>query len=201
MLEILSVAFIIERRIVFYYPLFIVKKYRRCLAIKELQINEEIRDREVRLISEDGEQLGIVPSREAQKMAEEKELDLVKISPNAKPPVCKIMDYGKYKYELAKKEKEAKKKQKIISIKEIRLTPNIEENDLQTKAKKANGFLKDEDKVKVSVRFRGRELGNTAAGREVLERFAELTSENGVIDKKPKLEGRNMVMFLSPKSS
>ncbi|WP_245674421.1 translation initiation factor IF-3 [Andreesenia angusta] len=169
--------------------------------MKELQINEEIRDREIRLISEAGEQLGVVPCKEAQKMAEEKELDLVKISPNAKPPVCKIMDYGKYKYELAKKEKEAKKKQKIISIKEIRLTPNIEENDLQTKAKKANGFLKDEDKVKVSVRFRGRELGNTAAGREVLERFAELTSENGVIDKKPKLEGRNMVMFLSPKSS
>lgn len=201
MLEILSVAFIIRRRIVFCYPLFGLKKYRRCSAIKELQINEEIRDREIRLISEDGEQLGVVPCKEAQKMAEEKELDLVKISPNAKPPVCKIMDYGKYKYELAKKEKEAKKKQKIISIKEIRLTPNIEENDLQTKAKKANGFLKDEDKVKVSVRFRGRELGNTAAGREVLERFAELTSENGVIDKKPKLEGRNMVMFLSPKSS
>lgn len=177
------------------------KKYRRCLVIKELQINEEIRDREVRLISEDGEQLGIVLSKEAQRMAEEKELDLVKISPNAKPPVCKIMDYGKHKYELSKKEKEAKKKQKVISIKEIRLTPNIEDNDLQTKAKKANGFLKDEDKVKVSVRFRGRELGNTSAGREVLEKFAELTSENGVIDKRPKLEGRNMVMFLSPKSS
>jgi translation initiation factor IF-3 len=195
------VAFIIKRRIVCAIRLLLFKKYRRCLVIKELQINEEIRDREIRLISEDGEQLGIVASKEAQKMAEEKELDLVKISPNAKPPVCKIMDYGKYKYELSKKEKEAKKKQKVISIKEIRLTPNIEDNDLQTKAKKANGFLKDEDKVKVSVRFRGRELGNTSAGREVLERFAELTSENGVIDKKPKLEGRNMVMFLSPKSS
>lgn len=180
---------------------FFMKKHGRCLIIKELQINEEIRDREIRLISEDGEQLGVVSSRDAMKIAEEKELDLVKISPNAKPPVCKIMDYGKYKYELAKKEKEAKKKQKVISIKEIRLTPNIEENDLKTKAKRANEFLKDEDKVKVSVRFRGRELGNTAAGKVVLAKFAELTSENGVIDKQPKIEGRSMVMFLSPKSS
>ncbi|MDO5708214.1 MAG: translation initiation factor IF-3 [Andreesenia angusta] len=173
--------------------------FRRCLTIKELQINEEIRDREIRLIGEDGEQLGIVSAREGQRMADERKLDLVKISPNAKPPVCKILDYGKYKYELAKKEKEAKKKQKVISVKEIRLTPKIEENDLRTKANRANDFLKDGDKVKVSVRFRGRELVNPDSGRGVLDKFAELTSENGAIDKKPKLEGRNMVMFLGPK--
>ena len=174
--------------------------HRRCLDIKELQVNEEIRDREVRLIGEDGEQLGIVSSKEARKIAEERKLDLVKISPNAKPPVCKVMDYGKYKYELAKKEKEARKRQKTITVKEIRLTPKIEDNDLRTKAKRANGFLEDGDKVKVSVRFRGRELVNPDSGRDVLNKFAELTSENGVIDKKPKLEGRNMVMFLVSKN-
>jgi translation initiation factor IF-3 len=125
---------------------------------------------------------------------------LVKIAPNAKPPVCRIMDFGKYKYELAKKEKEARKNQKVINIKEIRMTPSIEDNDLNVKAKKASQFLKDGDKVKVSVRFRGREMGHTDIGREVLVRFAELTSEYGVIDKQPKLEGRNMVMFLNPKN-
>lgn len=169
-------------------------------TIKELQINEEIRDREVRLIAADGEQIGVVSIRDAQQRAEDSNLDLVKISPNAKPPVCKIMDYGKYKYEQAKKEKEARKKQKVINLKEIRLTPVIEENDLKVKANRAIDFLKDEDKVKVSVRFRGREMGHTEAGRVVLERFAELTSEYGVIEKKPRLEGRNMIMFLNPKS-
>lgn len=168
--------------------------------IKELQINEEIRDREVRLIAADGEQVGVVSTRDAQSRALESDLDLVKISPNAKPPVCKIMDYGKYKYEQAKKEKEAKKKQKVINIKEVRLTPVIEENDLRVKANRAIDFLKDEDKVKVSVRFRGREMGHTDAGRTVLEKFIEMTSEYGVVDRKPKLEGRNMIMFLSPKS-
>lgn len=182
------------------FALFFLKFYRRCLIIKELQINEEIRDREIRLIGEDGEQLGVVSLREAQSMAEEKNLDLVKISPNAKPPVCKVMDYGKYKYELSKKEKEARKKQKIVTLKEIRLTPKIDENDLKTKAKRANEFLAAGDKVKVAVRFRGRELVNPDSGKGVLEKFAELISENGVIDKKPKLEGRNMVMFLNPKS-
>ncbi|WP_429085276.1 translation initiation factor IF-3 [Brassicibacter mesophilus] len=173
---------------------------RRCPNIKELQINEEIRDKEVRLIDVDGEQLGIVSSKRAQEIADEKKLDLVKIAPNAKPPVCRIMDFGKYKYELAKKEKEARKNQKVINIKEIRMTPSIEDNDLNVKAKKASQFLKDGDKVKVSVRFRGREMGHTDIGREVLVRFAELTSEYGVIDKQPKLEGRNMVMFLNPKN-
>ncbi len=124
----------------------------------------------------------------------------MKVAPNAKPPVCRIMDYGKYKYELAKKEKEAKKKQKIINIKEVRMTPNIEDHDLNVKAKKAIGFLKNGDKVKVSIRFRGRELGHTDMGKEVLLKFAEATSEYGVIDKGPKMEGRNMIMYLVPKT-
>lgn len=168
--------------------------------IKDVQINEEIRDKEVRLVGEEGEQIGVVLGKEAQRMALEKNLDLVKISPNARPPVCKIMDYGKYKYELSKREKEARKKQKTIVVKEIRFTPNIEENDLNTKAKHANEFLKSGDKVKVTVRFRGRELGNSELGRKVLDKFTELTSENGVVDKRAKLEGRNMIMFLSPKA-
>ncbi|KNF07483.1 translation initiation factor IF-3 [Gottschalkia purinilytica] len=142
-----------------------------------------------------------MPGRKAQELAEEKRLDLVKIAPNAKPPVCKIMDYGKYKYELTKKEKEAKKKQKVINVKEIRLTPSIEENDIKVKAKRAIDFLKNGDKVKVTVRFRGRELGHAEVGKQVLGKFANLTSEYGVIDKQPKLEGRNMVMFLNPKNS
>lgn len=167
--------------------------------IKELQINEAIRDREVRLIAADGEQVGVVSGRDAQQRAIDSNLDLVKISPNAKPPVCKIMDYGKYKYEQSKKEKEARKKQKVVNLKEVRLTPVIEDNDLNVKANMAIGFLKDEDKVKVSVRFRGREMGHTEAGRVVLDKFIELTSEHGVVDKRPRLEGRNMVMFLVPK--
>ncbi|WP_077367187.1 translation initiation factor IF-3 [Anaerosalibacter sp. Marseille-P3206] len=174
--------------------------FRRCSNIKELQINEEIRDREVRLIDVDGSQLGIFPSRKAMEMAFDKKMDLVKIAPNAKPPVCRIMDYGKYKYELAKKEKEAKKNQRVINVKEVRLTPNIETHDLNVKAKRAVEFLKDGDKVKVSVRFRGRELGHTEKGKEVLSEFAEITSEVGVIDKHPKLEGKNMVMYLMPKT-
>lgn len=184
-----------------YYAFFYYyKNLRRCSIIKELQINEEIRDREVRLIAADGEQLGVVSGKRAQELAEESELDLVKIAPTAKPPVCKIMDYGKHKYEQAKKEKEARKKQKTVNLKEIRLTPVIEENDLKVKANRAIDFLKDEDKVKVSVRFRGREMGHTEAGRVVLERFAEMTSEYGVVENRPKLEGRNMIMFLNPKS-
>ncbi len=168
--------------------------------IKELQINEEIRDREVRLIGADGEQLGVVSGKRAQELAEEANLDLAKIAPTAKPPVCKIMDYGKFKYEQSKKEKEARKKQKVINLKEIRLTPVIEENDLRVKANRAIDFLKDEDKVKVSVRFRGREMGHTEAGRVVLDKFAEMVSEHGVVEKRAKLEGRNMIMFLNPKN-
>ena len=137
---------------------------------------------------------------EALEKADEEKLDLVNISPNAQPPVCKIMSYGKYKYELTKKEKESKKKQKVINIKEIRLTPNIEEHDLGVKAKNASKFLQDGDRVKVVVRFRGREIGYSELGHNVMMKFAELTSELSVIDKQPKLEGRNMIMFLNPKN-
>ncbi|MBC8591273.1 translation initiation factor IF-3 [Lachnospiraceae bacterium NSJ-29] len=178
----------------------ILKYFRRCRIIKELQINEGIREREVRLISADGEQLGIVPIGKALDIAADSKLDLVNVAPNAKPPVCRIMDYGKYKYELAKKEKEARKKQKVINVKEVRLTPNIEFHDLNVKAKRANEFLSSGDKVKVSVRFRGREMGHTDIGKVVLKDFAKLTEENGVIEKPAKLEGRNMTMFLAPKT-
>ncbi|WP_019132485.1 translation initiation factor IF-3 [Peptoniphilus obesi] len=169
----------------------------RCLEIKELQINEEIRDKEVRLIDSEGNQVGVVSRNKALDMAFDARLDLVKIAPNSKPPVCRIMDYGKYRYDMMKREREAKKKQQIINIKEIRLTPNIEEHDLNTKANQAKKFLDNGDRVKVSVRFRGREMGHTDMGRQVLDRFTELISEHGVVDKKPKMEGRNMIMFLS----
>lgn len=163
-------------------------------------MNHEIRDKEVRLIDYNGDQLGIVPISKARAIAEERKLDLVKIAPNAKPPVCKILDIGKHKYEQAKREKENKKKQKVISIKEIRLTPRIDEHDIEVKANKASKFLQSGDKVKVTVRFRGREMGHTQIGRQVLEKFAELTSEFGVVDKKPQMEGRNMIMFLIQKN-
>ena len=162
-------------------------------------INEQIRDREVRVISEDGEQLGIMSSRDAQKLAREADLDLVKISPGAKPPVCKIIDYGKYRYEQARKEKEAKKKQRTIDVKEIRLSPNIDTNDLNTKANQAKKFLSKGDKVKVSLRFRGREMAHLDVGREILNTFFEKLEEVAVIDKPAKMEGRSMVMFLSEK--
>jgi translation initiation factor IF-3 len=164
-----------------------------------LQINEQIRDREIRLVDSNGDQLGIVSSREAQKLAEEKQLDLVKIAPNGKPPVCKIMDYGKYRFEQSKREKEVKKNQKTINVKEVRMSARVEEHDLNVKAKNCKKFLLNEDKVKVSVRFRGREMAYTDVGKEILLNFADKVSDVGIIDKKPKLEGRNMVMFLSPK--
>ena len=170
---------------------------RRCLEIKELQINEEIREKEVRLVDDEGNQLGLVPRMQAIDLAISKKLDLVNVAPNAKPPVCRIMDYGKYRYEQEKKEKEARKKQKVINIKELRFTPNIEDHDLNTKANRAIDFLKNGDRIKVSVRFRGREMGHTDLGREVLDKFYDLVSEYGVVDKKPKMEGRSLVMFLS----
>ncbi len=150
------------------------------------------------MIDEEGNQVGVVPKTRAQEMAFDKKLDLVNIAPNSKPPVCRITDYGKYRYELMKKEKEAKKKQKVINVKELRLTPNIESHDLNTKANQGIKFLDNGDRVKVSVRFRGREMGHTEIGREVLGDFVNLISEHGVVDKKPKMEGRSMVMFLSP---
>lgn len=155
----------------------------------------------MRVIDSDGSQLGVINTKEALQIAENKKLDLVNVSPAANPPVCRIMNYGKYKYAMAKKEKESKKKQKVINVKEIRLTPNIEEHDLSVKAKNASKFLEDGDRVKVVVRFRGRELGFTNIGYEVLKKFAELTNEFSTIDKEPKLEGKNMTMFLSPKNN
>jgi len=162
-------------------------------------INDQIRDKEVRLISETGEQLGVVEGKEAQRIADEKNLDLVKISPTAKPPVCKIMDYSKYRFEQQKREKEARKKQKTVTIKELRLSPNTDTHDINVKIKKANEFLKDGDKVKVSIRFRGRELGHTHVAHKILGDFAEAVSELGTVEKMPKMEGRSMAMFLAPK--
>lgn len=166
-----------------------------------MQINEDIRDREVRVIDAEGEQLGIMSGKDAFALAASKNLDLVKIAPQAKPPVCRIMDYGKYKYELAKKEKEAKKKQKIVSIKEVRLSPNIEEHDLNVKANQAMKFLKSGDKVKVTLRFRGRELSNTSIGQKVITEFASLLTEVCTIEKEAKLEGKQMIMILAPKNA
>ena len=162
-------------------------------------INEQVRDREVRVISSNGEQLGIMSSKEAMKLAREAELDLVKIAPNAKPPVCKIIDYGKYRYELARKEKEAKKKQKTIDVKEVRLSPNIDKNDLNTKINQARKFLSKGDKVKVTLRFRGRELAHVNSSKVILEEFAEQLSDVAVVDKQTKFEGRSMIMFLTEK--
>ncbi|SUB76244.1 Translation initiation factor IF-3 [Peptoniphilus indolicus] len=182
----------------FLCPLFYCKFLHGGASIKELQINEEIRDKEVRLVDDEGNQVGVVPRSRALDMAFEKKLDLVNVSPNSKPPVCRIMDYGKYKYEMIKKERDSKKKQRVINIKEVRLTPNIEKHDLETKVKHAKKFLSNGDRVKVAVRFRGREMGHTEIGKEVLDRFVEMVSESGTVDKKPKLEGRNMIMFLAP---
>ena len=163
------------------------------------QINEEILDKEVRLIGDQGEQLGIMSAQEALKIAVERELDLVKIAPGSNPPVCKVMDYGKFRFEQAKKEKEAKKNQRVIEIKEIRMSPGIGENDFNTKLKNGQKFLNDGDRVKVSVRFRGREMAHTEIGEQLLKDFAAKCADIATLDKNPKLEGRNMSMFLSPK--
>ena len=179
---------------------FYIEKFWRCPTIsKELAINEQIREKEIRVISDNGEQLGIMPTKEAQSMANNKNLDLVMISPNAQPPVCKIMDYGKYKYEQARKEKESKKKQKVINIKEVRLRPGIEANDLNTKANQAIKFLKKGDKVKVELRFRGRELGHKDIGKEVMLKFIDIVKEFGEPTKAPAFEGNNMVVMIDPK--
>lgn len=162
-------------------------------------INEEIKDKEIRLIGPDGAQLGIVSVKEALLKADEHNLDLVKIAPQAKPPVCKIMDYGKHKFEIAKREKEARKNQKVINIKEVRLSPNIDKHDFNTKINQGIKFLKSGDKVKVSVRFRGREITHTAIGKELLLRVQSAIEEYGTVEKGIKLEGRSMAMFISPK--
>ena len=173
--------------------------FKEGITISDLMINEQIRDKEVRLIGANGEQLGIMSARDAMKIAREAELDLVKVAPTAKPPVCKIIDYGKYKYEMARKEKEAKKRQKIIEIKEVRLSPNIDDNDLNTKIGAARKFIQKGNKVKVSLRFRGREMAHIQNGRRILDAFAEKMSDIAVVEKAPKMEGRQMLMFLTEK--
>lgn len=168
---------------------------------KNYSINQEIREKELRVVGSDGEQLGIISSAEALKIAEEKDLDLVMISPNAKPPVCKIMDFGKFIYEQSKKEKEAKKNQKVVSIKEVRVSLTIEEHDIDIKAKNARKFLLDGDKVKITVRFRGREMELGHIGQRILDNFAAKLEDVCLIEKRPKREGRNMTMVLGPKKA
>lgn len=162
-------------------------------------INEQIRDKEIRLIGEDGEQLGIMSTREAMKLAAEAKLDLVKIAPTAKPPVCKIIDYGKYKYELTRKEKEAKKKQKTVDVKEVRLSPNIDTNDLNTKVNNAKKFIQKGNKVKVTLRFRGREMAHMQTSKHILDDFADMLKDIAVVEKPTKLEGRSISMVLTEK--
>ena len=181
------------------YPLFLFYFLWREPAISELFINEQIRDKEIRLIGESGEQLGIMSSREALKLAEEAGLVLVKIAPTAKPPVCKIVDYGKYRYELARKEKDAKRKQKVIEVKEIRMSPNIDTNDLNTKVGAARKFLEKGNRVKVTLRFRGREMAHMSTSKHILDDFAQMLSDIAVVEKMPKVEGRSMIMFLTVK--
>ncbi len=191
------------------YPFFLLgqkRSLKRQIKVEvftianEHQINEQIRDKSIRVISDEGEQLGIMSAREAMDIAEERGLDLVKISPNAQPPVCKIMDYGKFRFEQSKKQKEAKKNQHIITIKEVRLSTNIDRHDLDVKAKSVSKFLKAGDKVKVSLRFRGRQMTHTDMGREVMEDFFSMVKDDAVMEKSAKLEGRSMFMILAPKN-
>lgn len=168
---------------------------------KDLRINDEIRVREVRVVSGTGEQLGIMQTRDALHSAMEQQLDLVEVAPMAKPPVCRIMDFGKFKYEQSKREKEVKKKQKVVNLKEVKLRPNIEDNDFDTKSKNAIRFLKEGDKVKATIMFRGREMSHTELGKVLLDRLAELVKDIAIIERHPKVEGRNMIMILSPKQN
>ena len=170
---------------------------RRCKTISDLMINEQIRDREVRLVGEDGEQLGIMSAKEALKIAAEADLDLVKIAPKAQPPVCKIVDYGKYRYEQTRREKEAKKKQKTVELKEVRLSPNIDTNDMNTKVNNAKKFIAKGNRVKVTLRFRGREMAHVQQSKHILDDFAAMLEDIAVVEKAAKMEGRSMVMFLS----
>ncbi len=170
------------------------------IIANEHQINEQIRDNSVRVVSDDGEQLGVMSAREAMSIADEKGLDLVKISPNAKPPVCKVMDYGKYRFEQSKKQKEARKNQKIVVLKEMRLSATIDKHDLEVKAKNVNKFLKAGDKVKVSIRFKGRQMTHTENGLKVMREFFAMVEENAEMEKRAKLEGRSMFMILAPKN-
>ena len=163
-------------------------------------INEEIRDREVRVVDQNGEQLGVMSGRDALALAEQRQLDLVKIAPQARPPVCKLMDYGKYRFEQSKKEREFRKNQKVITVKEVRLSATIEDHDVDVKFKNAVKFLKDGNKVKVTIRFRGRQITHSEIGRQIMNEFAERIKEYGTVDKAPQIEGRNMSMFISPRA-
>ena len=169
------------------------------ISKQELQINEQIRDKELRVIDSDGTQLGIMPLRRAMEIAEQKNLDLVKIAPQANPPVCKIIDYGKFRFEQAKREKEARRNQRVVEIKEVRLSLNIDTHDFETKKNHALRFISDGNKVKASIRFRGREMGHPELGLEIMRKFSDAMSEVAVVEKPAKLEGRNMLMFLAPK--
>lgn len=162
-------------------------------------INEEIRDREVRVVDQNGEQLGVMSARQALELAEERQLDLVKIAPTARPPVCKLMDYGKYRFEQSKREREIRKNQKVVTIKEVRLSATIEDHDIEVREKQAIKFLKDGDKVKATIRFRGRQIAHSEIGMEVMKDFAERIKDYGTITKKPSIEGRNMFMIIDPK--
>ncbi len=192
--------FLLQTWVPIRYPRFV---FRRCFEIANTgyQINEEIRDREIRLISDTGEQLGIMSAAEAQRRADDAGLDLVKISPTATPPVCKLMDYGKYKFEQAKREKEARKNQHIVEIKEVRMSPGIDVGDFNVKLRNAQKFLSDGNRVKVTVRFRGREMAHTDIGKRLLLDFAQQCAEIASMDKDPKLEGRHMSIFLSAKTT
>ena len=176
-------------------------RFRRCFGINDLMINEEIRDREVRVVDQNGEQLGVMSSRDALALAEQRQLDLVKIAPQARPPVCKLMDYGRYRFEQSKKEREFRKNQKVITVKEVRLSATIEDHDIDVKFKNAVKFLKEGNKVKVTIRFRGRQITHSEIGRQVMNEFAERIKEYGTVDKAPQIEGRNMSMFISPRAS
>ena len=205
--SILTLSFVLciaMRTDVFLSAFIILVVLWRCLTIGKkdnIQINEEIRDKELRIIGSDGQQLGIMSAKDALNLAEQKNLDLVKIAPQSNPPVCKIMDYGKYRFEQAKREKEARKNQRVVDIKEVRLSLNIDTHDFNTKLNNALKFIKHGDKVKVSIRFRGREMGHPEIGLETMKRFADACSETAVIEKPAKLEGRNMLMFLAPKTN
>jgi len=190
---------VIFARMDFLHPRFLFPNcIEEGITIKELRINEEVRCKEVRLVDDEGQQLGVMSPRDAMKVAQEKNLDLVEVAPTANPPVCRIMDYGKYRYEQNKKEREAKKNQKVISVKEVKLRPNIEDHDFLTKAKNASKFLTSGDKVKVTIMFRGREITHPELGQELCERFAEELSTVSKIEKPAKVEGRNMIMILAP---
>lgn len=180
---------------------FIEEENRGCILINDLMINEEIRDREVRVVNQQGEQLGIMPTAQALKLAEEQQLDLVNIAPAARPPVCKLMDYGKYRFEMSKKEREIKKNQKIMETKEVRLSATIEDHDIDVRYRQAVKFLQDGNKLKVTIRFRGRQIAHSEIGNQVMQEFAERIKDYGTVERRPVVEGRNMIMMVAPRDA